>query len=92
MRSSLKPAWIAIALLALLFTVTAVQACMPAPHQEAATTPAISGEPAGSLHLQYFTQKSSCTREAMDQCEYACMMPGGILDLYCYEDCIYSIC
>jgi len=34
----------------------------------------------------------SCTREAMDQCEYSCMMPGGILDLSCYEDCIYTIC
>ena len=37
-------------------------------------------------------QKDTCTREAMDQCEYSCMMPGGVLDLYCYEDCIYSIC
>jgi hypothetical protein len=34
----------------------------------------------------------TCNREHMDQCEYACMMPGGILDLYCYEDCIESIC
>ena len=92
MRSSLKPAWIAIALLAILFSVMAVQACMPALYKEAARTTAITGEPAGSLHLQYFTQKSSCTQEAMDQCEYACMMPNGDLDLYCYEDCIYSIC
>jgi hypothetical protein len=36
--------------------------------------------------------RDSCTREAMDRCEYSCMMPGGILDLYCYEDCIYTIC
>jgi len=34
----------------------------------------------------------TCTKEGMDQCEYSCMMPGGILDLNCYEDCIYSIC
>jgi hypothetical protein len=36
--------------------------------------------------------RDTCNREHMDQCEYACMMPGGILDLSCYEDCIYAIC
>jgi hypothetical protein len=36
--------------------------------------------------------RDTCNREHMDQCEYACMMPGGIIDLYCYEDCIYTIC
>ena len=92
MRSSLKPAWIAIALLAILFTVMTVQACTPVPSLKATTTGAVSEGSTGSLHLHYVIQKPTCTREAMDQCEYACMMPGGVLDLSCYEDCIYSIC
>lgn len=36
--------------------------------------------------------RDTCNREHMDQCESACMMPGGIFDEYCYEDCIYTIC
>ena len=44
------------------------------------------------LGEQSIINKDTCTREAMDQCEYSCMMPGGILDLNCYEDCIYRIC
>jgi hypothetical protein len=39
-----------------------------------------------------FYRRKNPVPEAMDQCEYACLMPGGVLDLYCYEDCIYSIC
>lgn len=89
MRSFLKPAWIAIALLAILFMVMTVQACTPAPLLKATAAGAITG---GSAGLSHPHAGETCTREAMTQCEYACMMPGGILDLYCYEDCIYSIC
>jgi hypothetical protein len=39
----------------------------------------------------FLPQKETCTREGMDQCKYACMMPGGLFDLNCYEDCIYCI-
>ncbi|MCK9581275.1 MAG: hypothetical protein M0Q92_12630 [Methanoregula sp.] len=44
------------------------------------------------MTVQACTQKSSCTREDMAACETACTMPDGVLDLYCYEDCVHSIC
>jgi len=76
---------IAILAIALIGTAAAAPASMPS---------AGTGGPASWLHpANPFTlSKETCTREAMDQCEYSCMMPGGILDLNCYEDCIYSIC
>ena len=89
MRSALlKPAWIAVAFLVLLSCVAPALACGPATHSPAGTISLIAG-----LHPTVFlSEKSSCTRENMEQCEYSCMMPGGILDLNCYEDCIYEVC
>jgi hypothetical protein len=52
-------------------------------------TRAVTGGSTGSLHP---ASKETCTREAMDACGHGCMMPGGVLDLNCYEDCIYYIC
>lgn len=80
-----KTAMIAILAIAVIGTAAAAQACMP----EVGT-----GSTASWLHPAnpFTTLKETCTREAMDQCEFGCMMPGGILDLNCYEDCIYSIC
>lgn len=92
MRSSLKPAWIAIALLAVLLTAMTVQACTPVPSQHAAAPRSVAGGSAGILHQPGYALASACTREALVACENACMMPGGILDLYCYEDCVYSVC
>lgn len=34
----------------------------------------------------------TCTRENMDKCEANCLRPDGVLNLNCYEACIYSIC
>ncbi len=34
----------------------------------------------------------TCTKEGMDQCETNCMRPDGLLNLNCYEACIFSIC
>jgi hypothetical protein len=34
----------------------------------------------------------TCTRENMDRCETGCTRSSGVLDLNCYEACIYSIC
>ena len=98
MRSSYRtPLWIAIAALAVVGYVIAAQAGTTALVQQAPVTGAVGS--AGVLHFQDFTSaaqsafgKDTCTRENMDRCEYSCMMPGGILDLYCYEACIYSIC
>jgi hypothetical protein len=78
-------------LLAILFTVMTVQACTQAPLPETTATGAITSGSAGSPdpHTSF---RDTCDREHMNQCESACTIPGGILDLYCYEDCIYSIC
>ena len=87
-----KSAWMVIAVLVVLFSAAGVRACTPVPALQPAGTGAVAGGLAGSQHIPYFITRESCTREAMDRCEYGCMMPGGILDLACYEDCIYSIC
>ena len=94
MRSfSRKPVWIAIACMTALCCIVAVQGCTPVLPPQAPATRTITGGSAGNLQLQGFTKSAeTCTREAMDRCESGCMMPGGILDLSCYEDCIYSIC
>jgi hypothetical protein len=34
----------------------------------------------------------TCTKENMDKCESGCTHPNGVIDLNCYEACIYSIC
>ncbi len=88
----LKPTWIAIVLLAILFAVMTVQACTPVPVLKATTTGDFSSGEAGSLMQMIQIQKESCTSEDLDACEYTCMMPGGVLDLNCYEDCIYTVC
>ena len=89
-----KPAWIAIAFLAVLGCVVTAIAATPAMARPATDTGAMISGSAAGLQLQdrFLPQKETCTREAMDQCEYSCLMPGGVLDLYCYEDCIYSVC
>ena len=80
--------WIAVAFLVLLCCASPAFACGPATGSATGTTSLIA-----SLNPTVFLpQKESCTREGMDQCEYSCMLPGGILDLNCYEECIYSIC
>lgn len=92
MRDSLRKfAWISILFLAVLAIVATVQACMPA---EAGLTEATGAFTAsGPFHsAQHPAFRDTCTRKYLDQCEYTCMMPGGILDLDCYENCIYSIC
>jgi|GEM_PF-4233725 len=87
----LNPSRIAIAFVAALCCVMAVNACSPSAFvQQAPVTGVIAGC-SGSSYLHDYSH-GTCTREAMQQCEYTCMMPGGILDLNCYEDCIYSIC
>ncbi|HVP96742.1 hypothetical protein [Methanoregula sp.] len=83
-----KVPWIAVAFLVLLSCVSPALAFGPATGSATGTASLIA-----SLHPTVFLpEKSSCTREGMDHCEYSCMMPGGILDLNCYEDCIYLIC
>jgi len=34
----------------------------------------------------------TCTEQGMEQCELSCMMPNGLINLNCYEACIFSIC
>ena len=95
MKSSFRNTrWIAIAFLAAISCLVAVIAITPAHALPVANTGAVTSGSAAFLQLQdgFLPQKESCTREAMDQCEYACLMPGGILDLNCYEDCIYAVC
>jgi len=80
-------------MLAVFSTVAAVQVCTAFSDLHTIKIGTDSNGVLGDLHVQnILPQKESCSREAMDQCEYACLMPGGVLDLYCYEDCIYSIC
>jgi hypothetical protein len=64
---------------------------MTAPHPEAATTGAVTGEPAGSLDPHYFTPMLTCPQEAREQCESSCTTTSGILDLFCYESCVDDI-
>ncbi len=96
MRSSNRTTtWIAIALLVVTGIVLAAQAGTPALAQQAPSAGTVGSS--SVLHFQDFTDqapgwKDTCDRQHLEQCEYACMMPGGILDLNCYEDCIYSIC
>jgi len=87
-----NPSRIAIAFLAILCLGMAAGACTQAPATQPAGPVSIAGGWSGSLHIQSIISKDTCTREGMDRCEYSCMMPGGVLDLNCYEDCIYSIC
>ena len=71
-----------------------------AAQQGSVTTQSVQADAAFSSPASPFIGQSQahpafrdpCTRKYLEQCELVCMMPGGILDLYCYEDCIYSIC
>lgn len=89
MRSSFRNVLgIAASFPVLLSCVSPAFACGPATGSATGTVSFID-----ILHPTVFlSQEETCTREAIDQCEYSCLMPGGVLDLNCYEDCIYSIC
>jgi hypothetical protein len=95
MKSSFRnTAWITIGFLAALSCLVAVIVITPANALPAANTGTVISGSAASLQLQdsIMPQKESCSLEDMDMCEYDCLMPGGVLDLNCYEECIFDVC
>jgi hypothetical protein len=79
-------AWKTVLLLVALVLCTSpmVQAC--------GTMENVQGHASSLGTYSLLPQKESCTPEGLDQCKYACKMPGGVVDMKCYESCLYSIC